>query len=138
MQQQLMRQSTQMLQQPRASGMNQMPGGMNQAPGMNQMPGGMNQAPGMNQMPAGMSQMPGGMNQPPGMNQMPRPPSGQSSLNNAPQSQSGGQNNLGNQPANFIRNSPLQNVNSAAPASQVINLSPATGGSFVNPSPFDR
>jgi hypothetical protein len=125
MQQQLMRQSTQMLQQPRASGMNQMPGGMNQAPGMNQMPGGMNQ-------------MPGGMNQPPGMNQMPRPPSGQSSLNNAPQSQSGGQNNLGNQPANFIRNSPLQNVNSAAPASQVINLSPATGGSFINPSPFGR
>jgi hypothetical protein len=104
---------------------------MNQPPGMNQMPGGMNQPPGMNQMP-------GGMNQPPGMNQMPGAPSGQSSLNNAPQSPSTGQSNLGNQPANFIRNSPLQNVNSAAPVSQVINLSPATGGSFINPSPFGR
>jgi hypothetical protein len=98
---------------------------------MNQMPGGMNQPPGMNQMP-------GGMNQPPGMNQMPSAPSGQSNLNNAPQSQSTGQSNLGNQPANFIRNSPLQNINSGAPVSQAINLSPATGGSFINPSPFGR
>jgi hypothetical protein len=83
--------------------------------------------------------MPGGMmNQPPGMNQMPGAPSGQSNLNNAPQSKSTGQSNLGNQPANFIRNSPLQNINSVAPVSQVINLSPATGGSFINPSPFGR
>jgi hypothetical protein len=137
MQQQLMRQSTQMLQQPQSpginqpSGMNQMPGGMNQPPGMNQMPGGMNQPPGMNQMP-------GGMNQPPGMNQMPGAPSGQSNLNNAPQNPPAGQSNLGNQPANFIRNSPLQNINTAAPVSQIINLSPATGGSFINPSPFGR
>jgi hypothetical protein len=69
---------------------------------------------------------------------MPGTPSGQSNLNNAPQNLSTGQSNLGNQPANFIRNTPLQNINSAAPGAQIINLSPATGGSFINPSPFDR
>jgi hypothetical protein len=131
MQQQLMRQSTQMLQQPQTPGMNQMPGGMNQTPGMNQMPGGMNQTPGMNQMP-------GGMNQTPGMNQMPGTSSGQSNVNNAPQNPSPGQGNLGGQPANFINNTPLQNMNSATPGSQIINLSPATGGSFISPSPFGR
>jgi hypothetical protein len=144
MQQQLMRQSTQMLQQPQTPGMNQMPGGMNQTPGMNQMPGGMNQTPGMNQMPggmnqtSGMNQMPGGMNQTPGMNQMPGTSSGQSNVNNAPQNPSPGQGNLGGQPANFINNTPLQNMNSATPGSQIINLSPATGGSFISPSPFGR
>jgi hypothetical protein len=105
--------------------MNQMPGGMNQTPGMNQMPGGMNQTPGMNQMPGGMNQMPGTS-------------SGQPNVNNAPQNPSPGQGNLGGQPANFINNTPLQNMNSATPGSQIINLSPATGGSFINPSPFGR
>jgi hypothetical protein len=118
MQQQLMRQSTQMLQQPQTPGMNQMPGGMNQTPGMNQMPGGMNQTPGMNQMPGTSS--------------------GQSNVNNAPQNPSPGQGNLGGQPANFINNTPLQNMNFATPGSQIINLSPATGGSFISPSPFGR
>ena len=105
MQQQLMRQSTQMLQQPQTPGMNQMPGGMNQTPGMNQMPG---------------------------------TSSGQSNVNNAPQNPSPGQGNLGGQPANFINNTPLQNMNFATPGSQIINLSPATGGSFISPSPFGR
>jgi hypothetical protein len=125
--------------------MNQMPGGMNQSPGMgqmpggmNQMPGGMNQSPGMGQMPGGMNQMPGGMNQSPGMGQMPGASSGQSNANNVPQNPSPGQGNLGSQPANFINNTPLQNMNSATTGSQIINLSPATGGSFINPSPFGR
>ena len=89
------------------------------------MPGGMNQSPGMGQMPGGMNQMPGAS-------------SGQSNVNNAPQNPSPGQGNLGSQPANFINNTPLQNMNSATTGSQIINLSPATGGSFINPSPFGR
>jgi hypothetical protein len=126
-------------------------GGPQQGPGMNLMSpanspgvsgpaGGMNQAPGS---PFGSGQLPisggalGGSGQQ-GLGSQP------SNGGVVPLNQSGGQPNSGgqgtnNQPGVFINKSPLPAIvpgNPGTPGPQIVNLSPATAGSFLINSPF--
>lgn len=113
-QQQILRQATQMIQQPQTSNTNQMPGAI--------------------QIPViGQGSAVGGSSS---ITQSAGASIGRSDSRS--QGAGSGQSNIASQPANFISVSPMQSsaANIAASGSQIINQGPVTGASFISTSPF--